>query len=94
MKANVLECPQQNKLILTPGSSTNLLVDLGPVAVALLAGTCNGVCHTGWMPGANARHLPQAFVSLPGKLLCVPAARHTCLCSGASGGGFVSVVLF
>lgn len=61
--------------------STNLFVDLSPVVVALLTRTGNGVRHTGWMPGANTRHLPQAFVSLPRKLLCVPAARHTCSCS-------------
>lgn len=48
------------------------------MVVALLAGARDSVTHAGGMPSSDARHFPQPFVGLPGKLLGVPAARHTC----------------
>uniref|UniRef100_A0A3Q3GNE0 Uncharacterized protein n=1 Tax=Labrus bergylta TaxID=56723 RepID=A0A3Q3GNE0_9LABR len=36
------------------------------------------------MPGPDTSHLPQTFVSLPRKLLCVPAACHTSMSLGDS----------
>lgn len=57
---------------------THLLVDLRAVVVAFLACARYSASHTGGMPGADARHFPQSLVGLPGKLLRVPAAGHTC----------------
>lgn len=59
---------------------THLLIDFGAVIIAFLASARYSVPHTGRVPSSDARHFPQPFVGLPGKLLCVPAACHTCPC--------------
>lgn len=56
----------------------HFLIDLRTMIIALLASARYSVSHAGGVPGSDARHFPQPFVGLPGKLLGVPAARHTC----------------
>lgn len=57
--------------------SANLLVNLSAVVVALLTSTSYGEGHASRMPGSDTGHFPQTLVSLPGKLLCMPATCHT-----------------
>lgn len=72
---------------------THLLIDLRAVIIAFLASARYSVSHTGRMPSSDARHFPQPFVGLSGKLLRVPAACHTCP-STDSGSVYVQCRIF
>eukprot|EP00052_Salpingoeca_macrocollata_P004339 m.40748 g.40748 ORF g.40748 m.40748 type:complete len:394 (-) comp14147_c0_seq1:75-1256(-) len=55
----------------------HLLVELGAVVEAVLAGAGHGVGHAGGMPCANARDLAQTLVRLARQLGGAPAVGHT-----------------
>jgi len=58
--------------------AVDLLVHLGAVVVALLAGARHAESNARRMPCANARNFAQAFVRLALQLARVPARRHAC----------------
>mmetsp|Transcript_23324 Transcript_23324/g.55072 ORF Transcript_23324/g.55072 Transcript_23324/m.55072 type:complete len:372 (-) Transcript_23324:64-1179(-) len=56
--------------------AVDLLVDLGSMVVTSLTGARHLECHACRMPGANAGHLSQSAVCLPGQTSDAPASDH------------------
>jgi len=67
----------ENMILYYLSDAVYLLVHLGAMVITFLTGASDRECHTGRMPGADASHLAQTFVSLALKLACVPARRHS-----------------